>query len=169
MAAVESREEKSFQQKCKKSDVNQSFSCASCIEYQYKLNELELELKSVNKIIQLLRNERVATQDGISVKRNTSSVNNYLNNPWVIVAGKCKTSKTSTNVSDLSPELFPIPTILTTNRYQILHNLQDDIESYSIVSNHHINNQPNRRAAKEKETKILQKHVKCNKKIVMIG
>ena len=75
--------------------------------------------------------------------------------------------KENKKVSDTSPEQLPIPTILTTNRYLALHNLQDDIETHSTVTDHLINYQHNMKATREK--KISYERAKLQKKIVVIG
>jgi hypothetical protein len=118
------------------SDVNQPHRCNTCLKYKSELEEMAVELTTARKIIQLLQEDLNTYKDptlpSTSYKRSNSHVNNKLTNKWEIV--KDKSSKSSRIIHDQQP----ISVIPITNRYNALHNLQNDVEAPSSPQNHRI-------------------------------
>jgi len=97
MAAILSRVDESVSQNSTESDVKEQSSCTYCEKYQYKLEELILELSSAKKIIQLLQEDQnthnTPTITRTPEEERNSHVSNELNNPWEIVTDKSRKPK----------------------------------------------------------------------------
>ena len=121
---------------CKISDVNQLFRCNSCWKYKCELEEMAGELITARKIIQLLQEDLNTSKDLMpsitSDERNNSHVNSKLTNKWGIVTDE------SRKCNRIIHDQLPIPVIPITNRYNALHNLQNDLELPRSLQNHHI-------------------------------
>jgi hypothetical protein len=128
-AAIRSCVGESVSQNYTESGIKQKLGCNNCIEYQYKLEKLILELSSAKKIIQLLQEDHntsnVPVVAGTPEEDFNTHVSNNLNNTWKTVTGKSRKSK---KPNDTSLDQFPIPVTTITSRYQALHNLQNDTE-----------------------------------------
>jgi len=155
-------------QNCAKNDVKQKLSCNSCVEYQYKLEELVLELSSAKKIIQLLQEDQNTYNDPTLARTpeegRNSHVSNELNNTWKIAIDKSRKFK---KLNDTSTDQLPIPIIPITNRYHALHNLQNDAELPCIIPNQHIKYHHIKKVTRDRKT--TRRRIKQQKKIVVIG
>jgi len=118
----------------KLTNVNQPPKCSSCLKYKSEWEEVVEELVTAMKIIQLLQEDLNTYKDlkppnildvSSSIHWNSkSSVN------WETVTG---TSRKSTR-ERLKQQHIPV--ILILNRYDVLHNLQSDVESLNTKLNH---------------------------------
>jgi hypothetical protein len=119
----------------KVSDVNEPFSCSSCFKYKIDLEEMAEELITARKIIQLLQedlnNYKDVTPPSTSDERSKSHMNSKRTNNWEIVTVKHR------KYTRVIHDQLPITVIPITNRYNALHNLQNDIELPSNPQNCH--------------------------------
>ena len=120
------------------------------------------ELITARKIIQLLQEDlntyKDLTPPSTSYVRSNSHVNSKLTNKWEIVTDKSRKS------SRIIHDQLPIPVIPTTNRYNVLHNLQNDVESPSSPQNHHI-----KKNVPSKQNKTISSPKRRKKRILLIG
>jgi hypothetical protein len=148
--------------KYKVSDVNQQFRCNFCLKCKCELEEMAEELISARKIIQLLQDDLNTSKDFMPIsksdEKSNSHVNTKLTNKWDIVTNK------SSKSSRILCNQMPIPVIPTSNRYNALHNLQNDLELRGRLQNHHIKKHVLSKQNKTKSSPKIRK-----KKILIIG
>jgi hypothetical protein len=93
----------------------------------------------MKKIMQLLLEDLTTYKDPTSVRtsddRSNSYVNSKLPNNWETITDKPRKPK---KVNRTTHDQQLIPVIPTTNRYNALHNLQNDLELPRRMQNHHI-------------------------------
>jgi len=131
------------------------------------LEELTEELITTKKIIQLLQ-EDLNTYKGLkSASTSNDRSNSYVSskpiNDWEIVTDKSRKSNTTTL------EQLPIPVIPITNRFNGLHNLQNDVELPRNTQNHHIKNRHIKKNIFLKHNKDISSPIRRKTKILLIG
>jgi dTDP-4-amino-4,6-dideoxygalactose transaminase len=153
--------------KCKVNNVYQQFRRNSCLKYKCELEEMAEELTSVRKIIQLFQDNLSTFKNFMltskSDERSNSHMISKLTNKWKIV-----TDKSSQSIRKLH-EQMPIPVIPITNRYNALHNLQNDLEVPGALQNHHIKNHHIKKNVPSKQNKTKTSPKRRKKKILLIG
>jgi hypothetical protein len=115
--------------------------------------------------IQLLQDD-LNTFKGLmltSPMKEATHINNKLTNKWEIVTDKC--SKPSRKLR----EQIPTPVIPITNRYNALHNLQNNPELPGELQNHYIKNQHIQKNVLSKQNKTKTSPKRRKKKILLIG
>jgi len=142
--------------------VNQPPQCSSCIKYKSEWEEIVEELETAKKIIQLLQEDpntfKDLTPSNILDVSSATRLNSKTTVNWEIVTG---TSRKSTRVGG---EHRHIPVIPISNRYDVLHNLQNDVESRNAQLNHQT-----KKCVPLKCKKIISSPNKRKKKFLIIG
>jgi len=152
--------------------MDQTFSRKSCVEYTGILEELTQELQSAKKIIQLLQEDvKKSTEQSVSAiprftcENNTSSVSDS-ESSWENVLHK---SSNQFNPHNSQINRWPIPVIITSNHFDILHNLETDRQlpdNKLIISSKIYNNRGKSHLWK---SSFKGSQVKSQKKMVIIG
>ena len=162
MAEELSRGHESVFQNYKISKVNQPHRCNSCFKYKSELEEMAVELRTARKIIQLLQEDlhtyKDPTPTSTSGVRSKSHGNSKLTTNWETITVK------SRKPSRLAHDLQPIPEIPISNRYNILHNLQNDVEPPS-----NLQNPRSKWNASPKQNNTSSSPGKKKKRILLIG
>ena len=126
MAAVRERNDESVPHINTESYLKLKLDCKSCIEYQYKLEELFLELASAKKVIQLLQEEQSVysdpTAEETTEEGHNPRVSNELNNHWVTNTSKSRKIKQVNSYPNVQQ-------IKTHNRFQVLEQFRDYSDS----------------------------------------
>jgi len=154
----------------KVSDVDQLFRCNSCFKYNCELEELTQELITTKKIIQLLQEDLNTYKNLMSARmsndRSNPHVSSKLTNNWQTVSDKSTKPKKSDRTTH---NQLPIPVIPITNRYNALHNLQNDLELPRHIQNHHIKNHHKKKNIFLKQNKAISSPIRRKKRILLIG
>ena len=112
------------------SDIIQQSSCNYCLKYKCELQELTQELLSAKKIIQLLQEDNSISKDSTIARtlddRSNTHVSSNLSSDWEVVTNKSRNPK---RLKRIPHDQLPIPVIHLTNRYNTLHNLQNDTDT----------------------------------------
>ena len=137
MAAALSRVGEMDSLNCTKSYINQQSTCNYCFKYKCELEELTQELLSAKKIIQLLQEDRNTSKDPTTAIMSDDRINTHVSSnsssDWKVVTDKSRKPK---RLNRISHDQLPIPVIPITNRYNSLHNLQNDAEFSSDIPKH---------------------------------
>ena len=133
-----------------------------CFKYKCELEELTEELITTKKIIQLLQEDLNTYKDLKSARtsddRSNSHVTSKLTNNWETVTDESRKSNRTT------PDQLPIPVIPITNRFNALHNLQNDLELPRNTQNHHI-----KKNIFSKQNETVSSPTRREKRILLIG
>jgi lysophospholipase L1-like esterase len=154
-------------------------SCTNCLKYKYELEKVTQELLSARKIIQLLQEDINTDVDSTAVITSVNPhVSTNTNDNWELVAGITNNSKKSRihkNPNQTSLEKYPISVVPITNRFDILYNLQNEVESTNDTWNHSANHQHpteyqhNKKTALHNKNKVKRPPKAKRKRILLIG
>jgi len=153
-------ESAAFQHKI--SNVNLPPKCSSCLKYKREWEEVVEELETAKKIIHLLQEDLNTYKDVMPPNILDVSSSIHLNSKssvnWETDTGTSRKSTRERHKHQHTP-VIPI-----SNRYDVLHNLQNDVESLNTRSNHQT-----KQFAPLKHKKTISSPNRRKKKILLIG
>jgi hypothetical protein len=100
--------------------------CECCIQYKTELTKVTSELKSAMKIIEILKEEQKI--DVSSTDKAAANICNYEEGIYSLPINENWKQETahSPKRDSLNPSKSPLTVIKTTNRFEILHNLDKE-------------------------------------------